>query len=189
MDKPSVYIIAGPNGAGKTTFAKEFLPHFVNCKEFINADLIAQGLSPFAPGAAAIHAGRLVLKQIHDFSERKISFGFETTLSGKTYFSLLKTLRAKGYATRLFFLWVPDTHLSLARIRERVTMGGHDVPRQDVERRFDRSIRNFLNVYEPLLDSWDLFDNSGTIPRLIAKKNGLLKIIDLPMFTTITRIR
>jgi predicted ABC-type ATPase len=189
MKNPNLYIIAGPNGSGKTTFAKEYLPLYAKCKNFINADLIALGLSPFSPQTSAIHAGRLVLKQINDFSDRKIDFGFETTLSGKTYFSLLKLLRAKGYFIRLFFLWVPDPGLSLARIKERVAMGGHDVPKGDVLRRFDRSIYNFLKVYEPLLDSWHLFDNSASSPRLIARKNGKLEVLDNGLFEEIIKLR
>ncbi|NTU50314.1 MAG: Zeta toxin family protein [Desulfobulbaceae bacterium] len=189
MKKPNVYIIAGPNGSGKTTFAKEFLPHYAKCKNFINADLIAQGLSPFSPQTAAIHAGRIVLNQIRDFSDKKIDFGFETTLSGRTYLPMLKALKAKGYSVRLFFLWVPAPDLSLARIKERVSLGGHDVPREDVLRRFDRSILNFLRVYQPLLDSWDLFDNSASHPRLIAKKNGLLEVLDQNLFDKITKLR
>ncbi len=189
MKKPNLYIIAGSNGSGKTTFAREFLPKYAKCNNFINADLIAQGLSPFSPQTSAIHAGRLVLKQIHDFSDRKIDFGFETTLSGKTYFSLLRVLKVKGYSIRLFFLWVPDPDLSLARIKERVSLGGHDVPKGDVLRRFDRSIRNFLKVYEPLLDSWHLFDNSASTPRLIARKNGKLEIFNDALFEKIIKLR
>ncbi len=131
----------------------------------------------------------ILLKQINDFSDRKIEFGFETTLSGKTYLSLLKLLRAKGYFVRLFFLWVPDPGLSLARIKERVALGGHDVPKKDVLRRFDRSIYNFLKIYEPFLDSWDLFDNSASYPRLIAKKNGGFEVFDQGLFEKVIKSR
>lgn len=189
MKKPILFIIAGPNGSGKTTFAREFLPKYAKCNNFINADLIAQGLSPFAPHTAAIHAGRLVLKQIQDFSVKKVDFGFETTLSGKTYLSLIRDLQKNGYFVRLFFLWVPDPNLSLARIHERVALGGHNVPKADVLRRFERSISNFLNVYEPALDAWDLFDNSASHPRLIAKKNGALEILDQQLFDNIKQLR
>lgn len=166
----SLYIIAGPNGAGKTTFAKEFLPHYAKCENFVNADLIAQGLSPFSPAAAGIKAGRLLLNQIHEFSERRVDFAFETTLSGKTYAALLRRLKQQGYAIHLFFLWIPSVDLALARIRRRVAEGGHDVPGADVRRRFGRSLFNFLSVYRSLLDSWMLFDNSTTHPSLVAEE-------------------
>jgi predicted ABC-type ATPase len=172
MKNPKLYVIAGPNGSGKTTFAKEFLPLYAKCRNFINADLIAQGLSPFSPQTAAIHAGRLVLKQIRDFSEKRIDFSFETTLSGKIHLPLLRSLQQKGYSVRLFFLWIPAVNLSLARIKERVSLGGHHVPSADVRRRFDRSIHNFFKIYGPLVDAWDLFDNSASIPNLIAKKRS-----------------
>ena len=110
---PSLYVIAGPNGAGETTFAREFLPHDAKCENFVNADLIAQGLSPFSPAAAGIKAGRLLLKQIHEFAERRADFAFETTLSGKTYVSLLQRFKQQGYAIHLFFLWIPSVELAI----------------------------------------------------------------------------
>src|SRR5260370_12649857 len=112
---PSVYIIAGPNGAGKTTFAREFLPHYADCKNFINADLIAQGLSPFSPEAAAFAAGRLMIEEIQRLAKRGDDFGFETTLSGTTYLELIRRLRERGYAVHIFFLWVSEVALSLSR--------------------------------------------------------------------------
>jgi predicted ABC-type ATPase len=179
MNNRNVYIIAGPNGSGKTTFAVKFLPDYVNCPNFINADLIAHGLSPFSPGAAAIKAGKLVLEQIHEFVEMRADFAFETTLSGKLYVKLFESLKEKGYKIQIFFLWVPNTELVLSRIKSRVAQGGHNVPTRDVLRRFNRSITNFFTLYRPLADSWMLFDNSGIIPILIAAgKNGKLKIID-----------
>jgi predicted ABC-type ATPase len=185
----NVYIIAGPNGSGKTTFARKFLPDYAKCKNFINADLIAQGLSPFSPGLAAIKAGRLVLEQIHSLADRNVDFAFETTLSGKAYLSFLKTLREKGYTINLFFLWIPNTELALVRIKDRVSEGGHDIPAADVRRRFGRSIRNFLKHYKPLLDTWLLFNNSDIIPRLIAQeKNRKTEIIDKDLYRQIMRI-
>ena len=183
MKNKNVYIIAGPNGSGKTTFAKMFLPDYANCPNFVNADLIALGLAPFAPGAAAIKAGRLVLQEIHEFAERGVDFAFETTLSGKLYAGLLKELKLKGYLLHLFFLWIPRPELAIARIKGRVTEGGHHVPSQDVRRRFSRSIHNFFNLYEPILDSWMLFDDSKPSPMLIAKrKNGHRKIFNNELF-------
>jgi len=186
MKNKNVYIIAGPNGSGKTTFATMFLPEYVKCPNFVNADLIAQGLAPFEPRSAAIKAGRLVLQQIWEFSKRGEDFAFETTLSGKSYVSLLSELKANGYSLHLFFLWIPSPELALARIKERVADGGHDVPADDVRRRFRRGINNFLNLYEQLLDSWMLFDNSKARPVLIAKsRDGHREIIDEALFTLI----
>ncbi|MFC1637053.1 zeta toxin family protein [Planctomycetota bacterium] len=188
MNKRNVYIISGPNGSGKTTFAIKFLPEYASCKHFINADLIASGLSPFSPGTAAITAGKLVLEQIHQFANRGIDFAFETTLSGKLYVNLFKSLKKKGYKIHLFFLWIPEANLAISRIKSRVAQGGHDVPVQDVLRRFDRSIRNFFTLYQSLADSWMLFDNSGVIPVLIAKgKNGKVKILNKLLYDRITQ--
>jgi predicted ABC-type ATPase len=182
----NVYIIAGPNGSGKTTFAKGFLPAYAKCPNFVNADLIAQGLSPFSPSAAAIRAGRLVLEQIHQFANKGVDFAFETTLSGRLYVSLFKSLKAKGYKIHLFFLWIPDAELAVSRINRRVTEGGHNVPIQDVLRRFDRSISNFFKLYQPFLDLWMLFDNAGPNPILIAeKKNGKIRVINEHLYKSI----
>lgn len=188
MNKRNVYIVAGPNGSGKTTFAVKFLPDYASCKHFINADLIAKGLSPFSPGAAAITAGKLVLEQIHQFANRGVDFAFETTLSGKLYVNLFKFLKKKGYRIHIYFLWIPKADLAVSRIKSRVAQGGHDVPTQDVLRRFNRSITNFFTLYQSLADSWMLFHNAGVIPILIAEgKNGTVKIIDGNLYDKIIR--
>jgi predicted ABC-type ATPase len=153
MKNKAVYIIAGPNGSGKTTFAKLFLPDYVNCPNFENADLIAQGLAPFNLRAAAIKAGKLVLEQIHEYIKLGVDFAFETTLSEKSYLSLFTELKSKGYTLHLFFLWIPSPELSISRIKDRVLDGENNVPAEDVRRRFIRSINNFFSLYEPLLDS------------------------------------
>ena len=169
---PRLYIIAGPNGAGKTTFAKEFLPHYAKCSNFVNADLIATGLSPFSPATASIKAGRLLLGQIKEFIDARADFAFETTFAGRAYIALIEEVRRKGYAVTVFFLWIPDVKLARERIKQRVKDGGHDVPFEDVKRRFERSRQNFLKFYQPLCDSWVLFDNSGSKPAEVALKAG-----------------
>jgi len=189
MKNKNVYIIAGPNGSGKTTFAKEFLPDYVNCPNFVNADLIAQGLAPFKPRNAAIKAGRLVLQQIDEYISYGVNFAFETTLVGKSYVNLFKELKSKNYSLHIFFLWIPNPELAIARINDRVAEGGHDIPDEDVRRRFSRGINNFFRLYEPLLDSWMLFDNSKARPVLIVKrKNGNREILDEELFKAVQRI-
>lgn len=159
-----VYIIAGPNGVGKTTFAREFLPHFADCKNFVNADLIAQGVAPFSPEAAAFRAGRMMLNEIQSFSKKRESFAFETTLSGRSYLNLIRRLKRKGYKVHLFFLCVDSVDVALSRIAQRVIKGGHDVPEAVARRRFDRSVGNFFRDYQVIVDSWHLFDNTGSTP-------------------------
>jgi len=176
---PNVYIIAGPNGAGKTTFAREFLPNFAGTLRFVNADLIAQGLSPLAPDAVSFRAGKMMLVEIHRLVGRRVSFGFESTLSGRSYASLLRQMKEADYYVALYFLWVASADLSVARIRERVRAGGHSIPEDVARRRFGRSIRNFFRVYRRLADEWTLLDNSQESPVTIAFSKGAeLDILD-----------
>ena len=183
---PSVYIIAGPNGAGKTTFAREFLPRYADCKIFINADLIAEGMSPFAPEAAAFRSGRMMLEEIDLMFRRRVDFGFEATLSGRSHLNLIRNFKNQGYAAHLFFLWVSSVDVALSRVRDRVSKGGHDVPEVVVRRRFERSIRNFMFHYRRLADSWTLFDNSATTHSVIAyEKQGELTIIKEDLYNSL----
>jgi predicted ABC-type ATPase len=173
---------------GKTTFAREFLPNYADCKNFVNADLIAQGMAPFFPETATFRAGKMMLGEIQSFAKRRLPFAFETTLSGRTYMALLRRLKAQGYKVHLFFLWVESVDLALSRVRERVARGGHDVPEPVVRRRFDRSIGNFLLHYRRLADFWTLFDNSGATPRVVAfEKNEEVRIIDENLYSTLVK--
>lgn len=167
MTPPKIIIIAGPNGAGKTTFAREFLPQEAGCPVFINADLIAAGLSPFAPERAAIQAGRLTLEAIAQHVARRESFAFETTLSGKAYARQIPQWRQFGYRVELFFLSLPSAETAVQRVAERVRQGGHDIPEATIRRRFDAGKRLFAEVYQPLVDQWALYDNAGDEPLLM----------------------
>lgn len=181
--QPQLHIIAGPNGAGKTTFARNYLPRYAGCLHFVNADLIAAGLSPFAPEAAAVTAGRLVLQQIRSLASRRLDFAFETTLSGRSYRSMLQDFKERGYSICLYFLWLPTVQVALGRVADRVRQGGHAVAEEDVRRRYRRGIQNFLHVYRPLADSWILIDNSGPSPQIIAiERAGALSIINQGTF-------
>ena len=166
---PRVYVVAGPNGSGKTTFAKEFLPSYAQCEHFVNADLIAAGLEPFAPEKAALKAGKLVLTQIVEFADKKVDFAFESTLSGLAYAPFLQKLKLQGYEIHIFFLWIPSEILAMARIRERVKQGGHNVPSADVKRRYKKSIENFRLRYKTLADYWFIIDNSTEAPSIVAQ--------------------
>ena len=161
------YILAGPNGAGKTTFANEFLPIEAECLNFINADLIAQGLSPFQPDKMTIEAGRLMIKQINDRVRKNDSFAFETTLSGKGYAKKIERWKNQGYEIVLYYLKLPSVEFAIERVKLRVSKGGHNVPLRDIIRRFERSWNNFIEVYMPLADSWVVFDTSGDLPKII----------------------
>lgn len=167
MSEKKIVIIAGPNGAGKTTFAREFLPNEAGCPIFINADLIAAGLSPFRPDLAAVKAGRLMLEEITEYSGHGTSFAFETTLAGRTYARMIPLWQADGYHVKLFFLELPSAEMAIARVAERVRQGGHDVPEEVIRRRFAAGHNNFTSLYRDIVDSWALYHNSGDEPQLV----------------------
>ena len=167
MNLRRVIIIAGPNGAGKTTFAREFLPKEADCPVFVNADLIAAGLSPFAPERAALQAGRLTLGAIAQHVAQRESFAFETTLSGLGYARQIPAWKALGYRVELIFLSLPSADLAVRRVAERVRQGGHNIPEATIRRRFEAGRRLFSDVYQPLVDQWYLYDNAGGQPVMI----------------------
>jgi len=161
------HIIAGPNGAGKTTFANEFLPTEAECLNFINADLIAEGLSPFQPRKMAIEAGRLMIQHINGCVKKNESFAFETTLSGIRYAKKIEEWKKRQYEIIIYYLQVPTVEFAIERVKFRVSQGGHNIPENDIIRRFARSWNNFQEIYKPLADSWIVFDTSGVQPIVV----------------------
>ena len=169
---PTCWIIAGPNGAGKTTFAMEYLPKVAGCTHFINADLIAAGLSPLAPERQIVTASRIFLKEIEECITRDKDFSFETTLAGRTYLRLIKKLQKHGWTVELIYLALPSVEMSKLRVAERVSHGGHDIPVSDIERRFPRSLRNLWNDFSQKVDRCACFMNDGETPVLVFEQNG-----------------
>ena len=167
--KPRCIIIAGPNGAGKTTFARDYLPGIAGLPHFINADLIAGGISPLRPELAAITAGRLVLRELDRLVEANAEFAFESTLSGRHYAKRIEHWKTRGYLIEIVYLRLASPQLALRRIASRVRQGGHNVPRADVIRRFNRGWTNFLDVYRPLADHWAIYENSESKPKLLER--------------------
>lgn len=176
-EQPTCYVIAGPNGAGKTTFALRYLPEITGCRNFINADLIADGLSPLDPSKVQVEAGKILLREIRSNVEKGEGFAFETTLSGRAYIRLLKELRSKGWKVVLFYLWIPSASFSSARVQQRVEAGGHDIPAEAIARRYKRTISNFLNIFTPLCDEVVCYDNSSPKPVLTFEQRGDARII------------
>jgi predicted ABC-type ATPase len=168
---PVCIVIAGPNGAGKTTFAREFLPKDAGVIHFVNADLIAGGLSPLRPELAALAAGRLFLRELDRLAKARSTFAFETTLSGLVHLNRLKRWKAAGYRIEIVYLRLSSSRLALRRIGARVKQGGHNVPRADVLRRFTRSWTNFEKFCRLLADAWSVYDNSGSRPRLLGRSS------------------
>lgn len=156
----NLYIISGCNGAGKTTASYTVLPEVLDCKEFVNADEIARGLSPFNPESVAIEAGRLMLQRIEDLLAKDETFSIETTLATKSYISLVRRAQAKGYTVRLLFFWLNSPELALQRISERVAKGGHNIPEPIVRRRYIAGISNLFRLFMIEVDSWEIYDNS-----------------------------
>lgn len=176
---PQIIIIAGPNGVGKSTLAPFLLRDKLNLTEYVNADTIAAGLSAFAPESAAIEAGRVMLRRLHDLAEQKKSFAFETTLATRSYVKWLKPLIQQGYEVHLIFLWLRNPEIAVERVKERVRLGGHNIPEETIYRRYRKGVTNFFSLYQNIARTWVVYDHSMTdIPVLIATGNagGLLNI-------------
>lgn len=167
--RPSVVILAGPNGAGKSTVASALLQDALAIDEFVNADVIARGLSGFEPDRVAFAAGRIMLARLKELAARRGDFAFETTLATRSFAPWLRDLRLSGYDMHLFFLWLSSADLAIARVADRVGMGGHYVPDEVVRRRYLAGIRNFFNLYQPLATTWAVYNNSGPEPRRVAE--------------------
>ena len=168
----TIYIIGGCNGAGKTTASFTILPEIIDCKEFVNADEIARGLSPFQPEAASFEAGRIMLHRIEDLVRQNKTFAYETTLASKIYQKRLLEAKSKGYSVVLFYFWLQNVELAKERVRIRVDEGGHNIDPATIERRYYRGISNLFNVYLPLSNAAMILDNSTGVPELLAEKRG-----------------
>lgn len=180
MKEKNLYIIAGCNGAGKTTASFTILPEIISCKEFVNADEIAKGLSPFQPETVAFEAGRIMLNRVNELLKGLESFAFETTLSTKSYKNKVLEAKEKGYNTTLLFFWLQNVDLAKERVKTRVLEGGHNIEQDVIERRYYKGIQNLFNIYLPIVDGALIFDNSFGKHELIAHRtiDGRMSVID-----------
>jgi predicted ABC-type ATPase len=170
---PNVLVIAGPNGAGKSTAAPRLIGKRLGIAEFVNADVIAAGLSAFAPETVAIEAGRVMLKRLRELASEERDFAFETTLASRSFAPWLARLRrVHGYKFHLSYLWLPQPGMAITRVQRRIQLGGHSVPPQDIQRRYGRGLANFFSPYMPIADSWEMHDNSVSPARMIAAREG-----------------
>ena len=186
----SLYIIAGCNGAGKTTASFTVLPELLQVREFVNADEIARGLSPFQPEKVSIEAGRIMLRRMQDLLALQVDFAFETTLATRSFTGLIDRAKAQGYTVTLIYYWLDSVELATARVRARVAEGGHHIPAEVIARRYQAGLRNFIHLYKSRVDYWLLIDNSRTQPELIAEGRGTLAdaIVDLPKWQLINQL-
>ena len=165
----NLYVISGCNGAGKTTASYSVLPDMLNCKEFVNADEIAKGLSPFQPDNVAIEAGRIMLSRIRDLMKNNVDFAFETTLASKSYVKFILEAQARGYMVTLVFFWLNSPELAIERVKTRVISGGHNIPEDIIRRRYNAGINNLSHLYLPISDYWMIIDNSEPPFQIIAE--------------------
>ena len=184
-----LYIIAGPNGAGKTTASYTILPEIFDCKEFVNADEIARGISPFNPDNVRIQAGKLMLLRIRELLEKRKSFAFETTLSSKIFVNFIQKAKEKNYEVILLFLWLNSHELAIERVKTRVKEGGHNIPESVIRRRFENGLTNLFQLYIPVVDKWFLVDNSGETFQFIAEGTVTETIIKNEEMWTILKLK
>jgi predicted ABC-type ATPase len=187
ISMPTLYIIAGPNGAGKTTASYTLLPDMLDCREFVNADEIARGLSPFNPESMAFEAGRIMLQRIEQLVKSKSTFAFETTLSTRSYTDLVSRCQLAGYHVVLIFLWLNSPELAIERVKSRVAKGGHNIPEDVIRRRYERGLKNFVDLFLPICDEWLMADNSADLPQPVAKgeKQKVIQIHQLSIWEQI----
>ena len=191
MQEKNLYIISGCNGAGKTTASFNILPDLLNCKEFVNADEIARGLSPFQPEKVSIEAGRLMLKRIDELIDSNQDFSFETTLSTKSFINTIDNAKSKGYYVTLIFFWLESIQLAKDRVQKRVSEGGHNIESNVIERRYKAGIKNLFKLYFDKVDSLLIYDNSKAKSELIAEKeieNELFTIHNSQKFNALKKI-
>jgi predicted ABC-type ATPase len=169
QSSPKLILLAEPNGAGKSTLAPFLLRDTLGIVEYVNADTLALGLSAFQPEGVAMQAGRIMLKRLHELAAERADFAFESTLASRSHAGWINRIRGDGYSLHLLFLWLRSPEMAIERVKERVRMGGHDVPEEVIRRRYRRGIRNFFSFYQPLAESWGVYDNSLREPLLIAK--------------------
>ena len=183
----NLYIISGCNGAGKTTASYTVLPEILNCREFVNADEIARGLSPFNPGSVAIEAGKLMLQRIEELLKRNETFSIETTLATRSYVNLVKQAQEQGYSVRLLFFWLSTPELAVKRVAERVSKGGHDIPQDIIRRRYVAGINNLFKLFMPIVNYWAIFDNSETPRKKVAigGKDSQTEIVNIELYNNI----
>ena len=189
MTEPNLYIVAGCNGAGKTTACFTILPEIIQCKEFVNADEIAKGLSPFQPEKVAFEAGKIMLNRINVLLDSNESFAFETTLATKSYRNKIIAAKERGYTVTLLFFWLQNVELAKERVKIRVAEGGHNIEPDVIERRYTRGIKNLFDIYLPIVDSALIFDNSVGKHQLLARKTteGKLKITNETKFNQLKK--
>lgn len=167
---PTLYIIAGCNGAGKTTASMTLLPEILNCKEFVNADSIASGLSPFQPDTVSFEAGRLMIQRMNELMKQNETFAVETTLSSRHYLQFIQKCKDAGYTIILIFYWLSSVQLAKYRVRMRIKKGGHGIPNKVIERRYTKGLQNFFQTYKNLVDEWTFLDNSTMETTPLAQK-------------------